>query len=775
MTKSPGYFEISLSSSGAAEGGASTPAGVNARLEWIEGVPVLTNQGGAGLVHVNAIPLAPGVPYFLQPGDRVTIGDINLNWMAGIEAPKPVEEPAPALEKKPEQIQPAQYTLAVKTASWSKEFPLTGEIIRLGRAVDNDIPIDDKLVSRYHAQLLRKGDDYEIIDLGSVNGLTFQNARISKKTLVDGDVIGISRSITLTYQAPQKLAAHPEPALKPAVPETLVAPPRGAVAPAPPQEEIPAEDKTVIVPKKSEQKPEAPPTVVVVRKPAESPTPQASGETVTPSKPVTESPATLISAKPAAKPAPPGDLGETAAVDMASLVEQGFDQAYIPAVTPRDTQVPYLIIHLPERTWEVDFEQERLSIGRSDDNDIQIRDDSISRRHATIERRGEGFILRDANSRNGVWLGKQRIDQHRLRDGDVISLGRAKLIFKGGFKLDDLTLIGTPRIDSRPARRPVVFVPGFGGSELWLGSDKIWPAPKMILSNPEIFRLPGDARIEARNIVSDVVIIPGIMKQEQYSRLGDYLESGLGYTRGKDLFEFAYDWRQDIRLNSQRLAQAIESWNIRSPVTIIAHSLGTLVSRYYVEKYGGKDKVERLVLMGGPQYGTPKSLAIIMVGPGLLPFGFGDERMRQVLNTMPSSYQILPIYPCVFDQYGRQIDLLEDEGWLPENQRHFLGMTCSFRKELGFHASVPTVSIFGYGLKTVLRMKVNRRSDGSWEKMEPLDELGGDLTIPAGSAVLQNSEIHPVRQEHGSLYVDNDVKMRLKVELTRSTTWQRRK
>jgi hypothetical protein len=78
-------------------------------------------------------------------------------------------------------------------------------------------------------------------------------------------------------------------------------------------------------------------------------------------------------------------------------------------------------------------------------------------------------------------------------------------------------------------------------------------------------------------------------------------------------------------------------------------------------------------------------------------------------------------------------------------------------------------------LKTVLRIKVNRRSDGSWDKMEPLDELGGDSTVPAGSAVLQNSEIHPVRQEHGSLYVDNDVKMRLKVELTRSTTMQRRK
>ncbi len=35
------------------------------------------------------------------------------------------------------------------------------------------------------------------------------------------------------------------------------------------------------------------------------------------------------------------------------------------------------------------------------------------------------------------------------------------------------------------------------------------------------------------------------------------------------------------------------------------------------------------------------------------------------------------------------------------------------------------------------------------------------------SAYLPGSEIHPVHQHHGSLFVDNDVKMRLKLELMR--------
>jgi hypothetical protein len=46
---------------------------------------------------------------------------------------------------------------------------------------------------------------------------------------------------------------------------------------------------------------------------------------------------------------------------------------------------------------------------------------------------------------------------------------------------------------------------------------------------------------------------------------------------------------------------------------------------------------------------------------------------------------------------------------------------------------------------------------------EPL----GDSSIPERSAVLEGSEIHPVQQYHGSLFVDNDVKMRLKLELMR--------
>ncbi len=81
----------------------------------------------------------------------------------------------------------------------------------------------------------------------------------------------------------------------------------------------------------------------------------------------------------------------------------------------------------------------------------------------------------------------------------------------------------------------------------------------------------------------------------------------MGYEREKNFIEFAYDWRQDVRQSARDLAKFIEGWNVQGPITIIAHSLGTLVSRYYVEMLGGKKKVGRLMLIGGPHQACRRS------------------------------------------------------------------------------------------------------------------------------------------------------------------------
>jgi pSer/pThr/pTyr-binding forkhead associated (FHA) protein len=71
------------------------------------------------------------------------------------------------------------------------------------------------------------------------------------------------------------------------------------------------------------------------------------------------------------------------------------------------------------------LEEGGLKIGRAEDNDVVIRDDDgISRYHATLLFDHGSLWLRDAGSRNGVFVNDRRVTDHKeLSVGDVVRLG----------------------------------------------------------------------------------------------------------------------------------------------------------------------------------------------------------------------------------------------------------------------------------------------------------------------------------------------------------------
>ncbi len=76
---------------------------------------------------------------------------------------------------------------------------------------------------------------------------------------------------------------------------------------------------------------------------------------------------------------------------------------------------------------------ERLSIGRAGENAITLGwDDEVSRLHAELERIGGEWTISDAGlSRNGTFIAGLRIaGRHRLRDGDVVQVGRGRIVFR---------------------------------------------------------------------------------------------------------------------------------------------------------------------------------------------------------------------------------------------------------------------------------------------------------------------------------------------------------
>jgi FHA domain len=72
-------------------------------------------------------------------------------------------------------------------------FPVEGERITVGRRPDSDIFLDDVTVSRDHAILVRRGQDYFLDDCGSLNGTYVNRRRIESHRLVDGDELQIGK------------------------------------------------------------------------------------------------------------------------------------------------------------------------------------------------------------------------------------------------------------------------------------------------------------------------------------------------------------------------------------------------------------------------------------------------------------------------------------------------------------------------------------------------------------------------------------------------------
>lgn len=91
---------------------------------------------------------------------------------------------------------------------------------------------------------------------------------------------------------------------------------------------------------------------------------------------------------------------------------------------------------------------------------------------------------------------------------------------------------------------------------------------------------------------------------------------------------------------------------------------------------------------------------------------------------------------------------------------------CVFGETSAPEAAFPPFPYLSTGKRQSVLSEWNGRQPETGRRLSLRWEVG-DTDVHESSAVLSGSEINPVQQNHGSLYVDNDVKMRLQVELTR--------
>jgi SARP family transcriptional regulator, regulator of embCAB operon len=78
-------------------------------------------------------------------------------------------------------------------------------------------------------------------------------------------------------------------------------------------------------------------------------------------------------------------------------------------------------LELQARTWV---------IGRHPDCQVVLADPEASRRHAEVRPVPDGYVLVDLGSTNGTRVGEEEVREHRLVDGDRISVGNTVLVYR---------------------------------------------------------------------------------------------------------------------------------------------------------------------------------------------------------------------------------------------------------------------------------------------------------------------------------------------------------
>jgi hypothetical protein len=74
-----------------------------------------------------------------------------------------------------------------------ESFPIDGERMSIGRRPECEVFLDDVTVSRDHALLIKRGDQWYLDDCGSLNGTYVNRARIESHRLEDGDEVQIGK------------------------------------------------------------------------------------------------------------------------------------------------------------------------------------------------------------------------------------------------------------------------------------------------------------------------------------------------------------------------------------------------------------------------------------------------------------------------------------------------------------------------------------------------------------------------------------------------------
>jgi pimeloyl-ACP methyl ester carboxylesterase len=218
----------------------------------------------------------------------------------------------------------------------------------------------------------------------------------------------------------------------------------------------------------------------------------------------------------------------------------------------------------------------------------------------------------------------------------------------------------------------LILLPGITGSVLQKNNKDVWAVSTEsvggalttlgrnlqgleLKDDPQDVEDLGDG-VVATGLFPDVHLIPGFSKIDGYSGVRAALSQRLKLDGAQNYVEFAYDWRRDNRVAARKLARLVPAWlaqwkkvsgNEDAKVVFIAHSMGGLVARYYLECLEGWRYTRKLITFGTPNRGSPNALDFLSNGYGKTFAGFNVADLSALMRSFTSVYQLVPRYPCV--------------------------------------------------------------------------------------------------------------------------------
>ncbi|MCC7018888.1 MAG: hypothetical protein IT332_04000 [Ardenticatenales bacterium] len=313
----------------------------------------------------------------------------------------------------------------------------------------------------------------------------------------------------------------------------------------------------------------------------------------------------------------------------------------------------------------------------------------------------------------------------------------------------------------------IVLLPGIMGSVLQKDGKPAWGfdaggiARALFTRGDSIaegLRLGGDdpARetlddgVTATALLPDLHLLPGFWKIDGYGHVADVIRTVFDVKEGENFFRFPYDWRRDNRASARKLQRASRDWlaayrrtSPQAKLILVAHSMGGLVSRYFLEVLEGWKDTKALITFGTPYRGSLNALDTLSNGMRKGPLKL--DALSTVTRSFTSTYQLLPTYKAYDAGDGTLVRVGESVG-IPNVDPLRAKAALAFHREIiaavDAHLLEPAYMrnryrIFPIVGTTQSTLQSGRLAGGTvvLEQAHDGQDMSGDGTVPRVSAV----------------------------------------